>query len=55
MFLFRNNNSFIFECAGLAGYYPIHPRSYMKAWRSRAKQNEALLESQDEAEEATAQ
>lgn len=32
----------VLELMGLAGFYPIHPRSYMTAWRNRekAKQNE---------------
>lgn len=25
------------ELLGLAGYLPIHPRTYMRAWRNRRK------------------
>jgi hypothetical protein len=35
---FGNNicNLFLFYCdAGLCGFFPVHPRSYMYAWRSR--------------------
>ncbi|XP_012215606.1 small ribosomal subunit protein bS16m [Linepithema humile] len=28
----------IAELLGLAGYLPVHPRSYMKAWRNRRKE-----------------
>lgn len=41
----------IVVCAGLAGYYPIHPRSYMNAWRARAtelQQEQASNEDQQQ-------
>ncbi|XP_020279420.1 probable 28S ribosomal protein S16, mitochondrial [Pseudomyrmex gracilis] len=25
---------------GLAGYFPVHPKSYMRAWRNRRRENE---------------
>ncbi|CAB3369070.1 Hypothetical predicted protein [Cloeon dipterum] len=28
------------ELLGLSGYLPIHPRTYMTAWRNRIKANE---------------
>ncbi|XP_041972543.1 probable 28S ribosomal protein S16, mitochondrial [Aricia agestis] len=30
------------ELLGLAGFFPIHPRTYMMAWRNRSKEREAL-------------
>lgn len=27
----------IADLLGLAGYLPIHPRTYMRAWRNRCK------------------
>lgn len=27
--------------SGLAGLYPIHPRTYMQAWRNRQEQEKA--------------
>ncbi|CAH1101229.1 unnamed protein product [Psylliodes chrysocephalus] len=33
------------ELLGLAGFFPIHPRSYMTAWRNRQKATEAAAES----------
>ncbi|XP_068624218.1 small ribosomal subunit protein bS16m isoform X2 [Battus philenor] len=37
------------ELLGLSGFFPIHPRSYMTAWRNRRKEREDL-EKQKEAE-----
>lgn len=34
---------------GLSGFFPIHPRSYMQAWRNRAMEREQLAK-QAEAE-----
>ncbi|CAH2098184.1 unnamed protein product [Euphydryas editha] len=38
------------ELLGLAGFFPIHPRSYMTAWRNRRTQRENLAEAEKEAE-----
>jgi len=27
--------------SGLAGYLPIHPRTYMRAWRNRTKDQDS--------------
>ncbi|CAH2242254.1 probable 28S ribosomal protein S16, mitochondrial [Pararge aegeria] len=36
------------ELLGLAGFFPIHPRSYMTAWRNRktSRENQAKAEQQ---------
>ncbi|XP_076369297.1 mitochondrial ribosomal protein S16 isoform X2 [Tachypleus tridentatus] len=34
------------ELLGLAGFLPIHPLSYMKAWRNRRKANTQAVENQ---------
>ncbi|EFA06934.1 small ribosomal subunit protein bS16m [Tribolium castaneum] len=41
------------ELLGLAGYFPIHPRSYMTAWRNRRKADEeaAAKEKADDSNE----
>lgn len=43
------------QLLGLAGFYPIHPSSYMQAWRNRRilaeKARKAAEENQEKAEE----
>ncbi|XP_044264660.1 probable 28S ribosomal protein S16, mitochondrial [Tribolium madens] len=39
------------ELLGLAGYFPIHPRSYMTAWRNRRKAEEEAKEPDDSKDE----
>ncbi|XP_072387047.1 small ribosomal subunit protein bS16m [Diabrotica undecimpunctata] len=41
----------VLELLGLAGFYPIHPRSYMTAWRNREKAKEALEAAKETKEE----
>ncbi|XP_078034529.1 mitochondrial ribosomal protein S16 [Augochlora pura] len=36
------------ELFGLAGFYPIHPRTIMHAWRNRRKAIEAAKEAKEE-------
>ncbi|CAB3226089.1 unnamed protein product [Arctia plantaginis] len=43
------------ELFGLAGFFPIHPRSYMTAWRNRRTERENLAKLENEkAKETTA-
>lgn len=38
------------ELLGLAGFFPIHPRTYMKAWRNRkARENSKVNEEEKQA------
>ncbi|KAL4713671.1 hypothetical protein ACJJTC_004202 [Scirpophaga incertulas] len=37
------------EILGLAGFFPIHPRSYMTAWRNRKTERENLAKQAEEA------
>ncbi|XP_047539519.1 uncharacterized protein LOC125072843 isoform X1 [Vanessa atalanta] len=37
------------ELLGLAGFFPIHPRSYMTAWRNRATERENLAKEAEKA------
>ncbi|XP_026491988.2 small ribosomal subunit protein bS16m [Vanessa tameamea] len=39
------------ELLGLAGFFPIHPRSYMTAWRNRATERENLAKEAEKAAE----
>ncbi|XP_011301346.1 probable 28S ribosomal protein S16, mitochondrial [Fopius arisanus] len=45
------------ELLGLSGFLPIHPRTFIKAWRSRRKNDEeaakAKLEEEQKAQEQT--
>ncbi|XP_072946339.1 small ribosomal subunit protein bS16m [Epargyreus clarus] len=41
------------ELLGLAGFFPIHPRSYMTAWRNRKTEKERVAA--EEAEKAKAE
>ncbi|KAF9795991.1 hypothetical protein SFRURICE_010088 [Spodoptera frugiperda] len=42
------------ELLGLSGFFPIHPRSYMTAWRNRRTERENLAKLEEEkAKEAT--
>lgn len=34
---------------GLAGFYPIHPTSYLTAWRNRQKLEEQEIKAKEEA------
>lgn len=46
---------YFFNCSqGLAGLLPIHPLSYMKAWRNRKKQKEAIKTEEEEKESSSA-
>ncbi|XP_075216242.1 mitochondrial ribosomal protein S16 [Lycorma delicatula] len=42
------------QLLGLAGLLPIHPLSYMKAWRNRKKQKEAIKTEEEEKESSSA-
>lgn len=49
-----NYVSFVMIIIGIAGFYPIHPTSYMTAWRNRkalAKQEQDELEAKTKEEE----
>ncbi|XP_035454812.2 probable 28S ribosomal protein S16, mitochondrial [Spodoptera frugiperda] len=42
------------ELLGLSGFFPIHPRSYMTAWRNRRTERENLAKLEEQkAKEAT--
>uniref|UniRef100_A0A2H1VKV8 Small ribosomal subunit protein bS16m n=1 Tax=Spodoptera frugiperda TaxID=7108 RepID=A0A2H1VKV8_SPOFR len=42
------------ELLGLSGFFPIHPRSYMTAWRNRRTERENLAKIEEQkAKEAT--
>lgn len=38
------------ELLGISGFYPIHPKTYMRAWRNREK-NELIAKAESEAKE----
>ncbi|XP_033223773.1 probable 28S ribosomal protein S16, mitochondrial [Belonocnema kinseyi] len=39
----------VIELLGISGFYPIHPRTYIKAWRNRKAHEEAAAkEAEDE-------
>jgi hypothetical protein len=38
----------LYSVAGLCGFFPIHPRSYMRAWRSRRDAEQAAKSDQKE-------
>ncbi|XP_050356824.1 probable 28S ribosomal protein S16, mitochondrial [Nymphalis io] len=40
------------ELLGLAGFFPIHPRSYMTAWRKRATERENQAKEAEKAAES---
>ncbi|KAG6443509.1 probable 28S ribosomal protein S16, mitochondrial [Manduca sexta] len=42
------------ELLGLAGFFPIHPRSYMTAWRNRQTERENLAKQEAENQEKAA-
>ncbi|CAG4966073.1 unnamed protein product [Colias eurytheme] len=37
------------ELLGLAGFFPIHPRTYMTAWRNRKAEKERIIKEAEEA------
>ena len=37
-----------FFSSGLAGFFPVHPKTYMKAWRNRAYHRSQLTQSSEE-------
>ncbi|KAM3958410.1 mitochondrial ribosomal protein S16 [Aphomia sociella] len=41
------------EILGLAGFFPIHPRSYMTAWRNRRTEFENLAKEAEATKEST--
>lgn len=55
MFKHRISNLFC-VFIGLAGFFPINPRSYMMAWRTRKqREKDAIEEAAKAAEEAAAE
>ncbi|XP_033336423.2 mitochondrial ribosomal protein S16 [Megalopta genalis] len=40
------------ELLGLAGFYPVHPRTYMHAWRNQRTAQEAAKKAKEEPAEA---
>ncbi|XP_037046016.1 probable 28S ribosomal protein S16, mitochondrial [Bradysia coprophila] len=37
------------ELLGISGFYPIHPKTYMRGWRNRAKEEENRANAESEA------
>lgn len=40
------------ELLGISGFYPLHPKTYMRGWRNRARAEQANAESESTKEEA---
>lgn len=38
------------ELLGISGFYPLHPKTYMRGWRNREK-NEKIAKAQSEADQ----